>query len=507
MNSAIALLIMNRSAAKAMRSDEVIFRDGFGERVLVRDARGRTLHETLVLRSELTGVPSFEFSLNQRLTALDTFEHSAFVPVRQLVQLPGGVPRVSLIADHVEGGVRLSDVLVRCNTSNHPVSTGTVLFLIKEILDAISFLHRQNPDVSHGALSPERILIADGRVRITDYVLGSAVEQLRFTADRYWRELRVAVPSSAGGLRFDRRVDVAQVGMIAVALLASRPLGDAESIGGLGELLMCLTQTTDHGPRILAVPLRSWLMKALHLDLRRTFVTPWEAEQALQEAMAEAGVRAAPNELEMASIRPRPSGSMLTVKTNIPRTPISSAPAAEPIIAAPPAVVAAPPPAAAAPQHAVVETMTPEVEPPQESPFAPVTNLLLSVRAKKVIKFGVVSALMAGGFTAAQFVPAPARLFSTTGTLVVESKPENVPLYIDGKLQGVTPVTLTLSAGMHKVELRHGTPRVFNVYVTKGDRVSQYIEFPARARRSAAPQPATPLDDTTASTPATQTTP
>jgi serine/threonine protein kinase len=502
---------MDRSAAKAMRPDAVIFRDGFGERLLVRDAKGRPLHETLVLRSELTGVPSFEFSLNQRLTELDTFEHHAFVTVRQLVRVPGGVPRVSLVADHLVGGVRLSDVLARCNTSNNPLSTGTVLFLIKEILDAISVLHRQNPDVSHGALSPERILIADGKVRITDYVLGSAVEQLRFTPDRYWRELRVAVPSSAGGLRFDRRVDVAQIGMIAVALLASRPLGDAENISGLGELLMCLTQTTDHGPRILSVPLRSWLMKALHLDLRRTFVTPWEAEQALQEAMGEAGVRATPNELEMASMQPRRSGSLLTVKTNIPKAPLPSAPAAPPSIAAPPPVIAAPPPPPALQQRPAVQTMAPEIQEPEESAFAPVTNLLLSARAKNLFKFGVVAVLMAAAFTAAQYIPPPAKLFSTTGTLVVESKPEGVQVFVDGQLQGVTPMTLTVSAGMHKVELRYGTPRVFNVYVTRGDRVSQYIELPIRARRPAAPppppRPAPSVDDTTPTAETTQPTP
>ena len=486
----------------AMRSDEVIFRDGFGDRVLVRDAKGRALHETLVLRSELTGVPSFEFSLNQRLAELDRFEHSAFVTVRQLVRLPGGVPRVSLVADHVVGGVRLSDVLARCHTSNNPLSTGTVLFLIKEILDAVSALHRQGPDVSHGALSPERILIADGRVRIADYVLGSAVEQLRYTAERYWRELRIAVPSSAGGLRFDRRVDVAQIGMIAVALLASRPLVDAENIGGLGELLMCLTQTTDHGPRILSVPLRSWLMKALHLDLRRTFVTPLEAEQALQEAMAEAGVRATPNELEMVSMKPRPSGAMLTVKTNIQKTPTPNIEAPSPIVAAPLPAIAPPSPPPAVPQRPVIQTLAPEVEEPQESVFAPVTTLLFDARAKNLFKFGVVAALMAAAFTAAQFIPPPAKLFSSTGTLVVESKPEGVQVLVDGQPQGVTPVTLKVNAGVHKVELRHGTPRVFNVYVTKGDRVSQFIEFPAvRARRPAAPQPqpapATPTEDET----------
>jgi hypothetical protein len=141
--------------------------------------------------------------------------------------------------------------------------------------------------------------------------------------------------------------------------------------------------------------------------------------------------------------------------------------------------------------------------------------MLLGARAKTLFKVGVIAALMAAAFTAAQYVPPPAKLFSTTGTLVVESKPEGVQLFIDGQLQGVTPVTLKLTAGVHKVELRHGTPRVFNVYVTKGDRVSQYIEFPVvtRARRPAAPQaapapaPEPTIEDKPETTPTTQTTP
>jgi hypothetical protein len=157
--------------------------------------------------------------------------------------------------------------------------------------------------------------------------------------------------------------------------------------------------------------------------------------------------------------------------------------------------------------------MAPEIEEPEENALAPVTNLLLSARAKNLFKIGVVAALMAAAFTAAQYIPPPAKLFSTTGTLVVESKPEGVQLFIDGQLQGVTPLTLKVTAGMHKVELRHGTPRIFNVYVTRGDRVSQYIELPViRARRPVTPQAAPRLpepgvDDTTRITPEPPTAP
>jgi hypothetical protein len=91
--------------------------------------------------------------------------------------------------------------------------------------------------------------------------------------------------------------------------------------------------------------------------------------------------------------------------------------------------------------------------------------------------------LIAGAFSAAQFIPPPAHLFTSTGTLVVESKPEGVPLYVDGKPMGSTPVTLKLESGRHEVELRrNGTARVFTVAITRGARVAQYIEFPSGRR-------------------------
>jgi PEGA domain-containing protein len=80
-------------------------------------------------------------------------------------------------------------------------------------------------------------------------------------------------------------------------------------------------------------------------------------------------------------------------------------------------------------------------------------------------------------------VPAPPSWFTKTGTLVVESKPQGVPLMVDGQPQGVTPVTLQLESGRHEVELHGiGKPRVFNVYVSRGAHISQYIEMSSRGR-------------------------
>jgi serine/threonine protein kinase len=478
---------MDRSAMRAIPTDdELIFRDGLGDRLLVRDAKGRPVHETLALRTELVTVPSFEFMVNQRVALLQGFRDPRFVPVRQLIRVPGPVPCVSVASDFVPGA-RLSDVLANCEKTLRLLTAGTVLFFTKQILESMSVLHRQSGDVAHGALSPERLLIADDKPLVTDYVLGSALEQLHYSPDRYWKDLRVAVPPSAGGVRFDRRVDVAQIAMIAVALFTSRPLGDQESIGHLGDLIMGLRQLTSDGPKPLALPLRSWLLKALHMDMRRTFATVAEASKALDEAMAEAGVQPTPSEPDLTIMRPRRAGVGLWVAPPVTRTiPVVEPPAAQ-----------KPPKKRRLRKQAQKEMQdTPTVDSGAYGDYAVPPPLPRGSREavesrKNILKFGLYATIVAAVFTAAQFIPAPTKLFSTTGTLVLDSKPQGVQILIDGEAQGITPLTLKLKAGRHEVELRHGKSRVFNVYVTKGDSVSQYIEFPApvRVRKPAAATP------------------
>ena len=96
--------------------------------------------------------------------------------------------------------------------------------------------------------------------------------------------------------------------------------------------------------------------------------------------------------------------------------------------------------------------------------------------------------MLTAAFTAAQYIPAPDWLFSTTGTLVVESNPQGVPVLVNGTQQGVTPLTLKVERGRHEVELRGpGKPKIFKVFVSRGDRVAQYVEFPRRDEAALAP--------------------
>jgi hypothetical protein len=134
-------------------SEDFIFRDGLGDRLLVRDAHGRPTHECLLIRSELTSVPAFEFALNERLWLLEKFDHPAFLTVRNILRSPGRLTSTSLVHD-LTGGTRLTEVLASAAAGGRPITVGATIFVLKEVLDALAELHRQSGDLAHGAIAP-----------------------------------------------------------------------------------------------------------------------------------------------------------------------------------------------------------------------------------------------------------------------------------------------------------------------------------------------------------------
>ena len=446
-------------------SEEVLFRDGLGDRLLIRDNHGRRTHESLLIRADLTSIPSFEFALNERIWLVEKFDHPAFLTIRNIVRLPGRLTSISLVHD-LTGGTRLSEVLTRAESSGLTISASAALFIVKEVLDGVAELHRQSGELAHGALAPERIVLADGQVRIADYVLGAAIEQLRYTPERSWKELRVAAGSSAGGVRLDRPVDVAQIAMIAAAMFAGRPLTETEHLGGLGDVLLSLS---------LPQPIRAWLLKALQMDTRRVFIHAGEASKALDEALAEAGIRPSRKDVEpliggravVTPFKPPANDKPITVAPSAPA--ISSLPKLAPLVTKP-AVTAA-----KAKRNAWnAYDADPRLFGWQGSMFAE-EQKSANPRLKQFLWIGLLLITMVSAFTAAQYIPPPEWLFSKNGTLVIESNPQGVSVYVNGQSHGVTPLTLRVQAGVHEVELHGpGKPKLFKVHVTRGDRVAQY---------------------------------
>ena len=245
---------------------------------------------------------------------------------------------------------------------------------------------------------------------------------------------------------------------MAVSMFAGRPLRDAENLGGLGDVLMSIS---------VPQPIRSWLIRALHMDPRRVFVHAGEASQALTEAMGEAGLRPSPRDLDLQQSR----SSKLAAPTAV---------SSRPITVAPPKAVTLPKPAARAPRRDAWEAhdVDRHVHVPQRETFA-IPRIPMSATVKRFLFAAAIIGMMFGAFTVAQFIPVPEWMFADTGILVVESSPQGVKVLVNGQPQGVTPLTLKVESGLHEVELHGpGRPKIFKVHVTRGDRVAQYIEFP-----------------------------
>ena len=99
------------------------------------------------------------------------------------------------------------------------------------------------------------------------------------------------------------------------------------------------------------------------------------------------------------------------------------------------------------------------------------------ISRKAVIAAVALVVLAGGGVYASRYMSAGVST-PPTGTLVVQSNPAGVQVFVDGKEYGQTPARFAVPVGPHILELRgRGVPRVMNVNVTAGAEVSQYLEF------------------------------
>jgi serine/threonine protein kinase len=310
------------------------FHDGLGERRRISDAGGDI--ETLCLRRELTAIPSFEFALRERASRLANFRHTYYGRVRTIDRLNDPSATLAVVSDYTRG-IRMSQLLTSADGRPVTIDINAALHLIRQLVSAVALLHENARDVAHGALGPERIVVTpNARLVIHEYVLGAALEQLRFSPERYWKELRVALPPSPGLPRFDHRVDVTQVGVVALSLVLGRLLTQDEYPAQVGDVLASAWAISARGgPEPLPHGLRGWLARALQLDPRHSFATLADARADLDKVLSGEDEAAYAADL-MAS----------TPAAEPPATPASVTPPSQPHrpTAAPRA--AAPPPAA-----------------------------------------------------------------------------------------------------------------------------------------------------------------
>lgn len=504
---------METNAARVHEPRQALFKDGLGTRYR-RDGSDGPL-DVLVLRDTFASIPSFEFLIRERINRLAHIRSDSFARVLDLEHVPDGA-KLAVVSKAVPG-VRLSRMLAVAEQNLLPLDIESALYLVQQLLSAMAELHGDAPDACHGTLAAERVVVTpDGNLVIVEQVFGAALGQLRHSPERYWKELRIALPMAVTAPQLDRRADVAQVGMIALALVLGRPITDEEYPE---KISLLANGTYGLGGSFEAIPewLRNWLSQALSLEPTRWFASCVEARDAFDVGLKAAGIApsaekldAFPRELVEPS-RPTPVAGPTLVTTPplfAPVAPVQAKTTAAPTSNVPPAVPVADKEKTATPAPAPIRIVEPPPSLgstfPSESPRLggtpsrtsrdeepdmaqpPTTRWAAaresaSNRPRMIAAAVVVVALMSGGvFAARRFFAAPPAAVPAMGTVVVNTDPAGAAVVIDGEAHGATPVTATLKTGPHTIELstKDGVRRTMTVNVTANQQLSQFIEMP-----------------------------
>jgi len=509
---------------------EVLFRDALGERRRMIDSTGHEA-DLLCVSAELTNVPAFEPTLTRTVNRLVDFRHPSFPKVRNIQRSEAGSLTIASDAVH---GVRLSQLLTSIAERGIALEIGAALCIARQILTAIEDLHSHDRDLSHGALGPERVIIStSARVVVADYMLGPALEQLRFSHQHYWKSLRIGLPRSAGVTKFDHSVDLLQIGSITLALILGRLLKDDEYSAKLVEVV---NTTLGPGSAGEMIPhkseLRDWLLRSIQCDPSHSFSSAREAGAVLDSMQSDeersAGLASlervlarhhgvAPSPVVVKTVLTPPTVEPLVqpvVKPAAPPLPIESfvppatKPIAAPIPVEPPSPVAqfakpfvpAPTPVDVSTppfmkpmsvpspvEPSVLQPLAASIESPVSAHAAPPPSLHTPRPIKQqpgrnwqqiAAAVAAIALLTGGGLYFVRSRALANGLADATGTLTVQSSPSGARLEVDGKASGFTPTTLTVQQGTHTIVLRgSGEPKTMTVSVPAGAQVSQYIEF------------------------------
>jgi hypothetical protein len=260
-----------------------------GDRLIVPQPTGALL-EYLQFCDALAAAPFFAQTLKDRVSQLSSFRHSSYCRVRRLQNVSEGEGRPALVSAHV-AGQRLTEVLdVASRTALKP-STAGVLAVARQLMASVALLHDFAPYGFHGALGPDRIILAgEGRIVLAEHVLGTLVEEAAaaWGASRLWSEFRVAALPDPRSPQYGRRLDIVQIGLVTLALLLGRSLGAADYPHALAQLLDEVEETTPEGSHVsLRRPLRQWLERTLGLKANSAFRTLLEAQKAFNQLLQE----------------------------------------------------------------------------------------------------------------------------------------------------------------------------------------------------------------------------
>ncbi len=190
------------------------FSDALGDRQLSMDNTIGTTVEILKFKKEFGDAAPFEAALRKRVDDLRKMLHPSLPTLRGVDRLPDG--ELALISDHVPGR-RLSEIL---QTARGPVFA---VELIRQLTPALATIQRPNPELSHGLVTADRVIVTrEGRLVIVEHALGSAIESLKYPPAKLRSQFGLAIHETGGPVRLDQRMDVIQLGFVALTLLLGR---------------------------------------------------------------------------------------------------------------------------------------------------------------------------------------------------------------------------------------------------------------------------------------------
>lgn len=463
------------------------FEDGIGRRWRSFEATDGEI-ETLVLCPALAEVASTETALVECAARLAAFSHPAVAPVRRIERGAGTGSRLAIVSAAVPG-VRLSEVLRNAQERHVPPDLDAACSILAQVVTALADLHRHSRDLSHGAIGPERIVIGpDGRAVIVEPVLAPMLEQLQLARTRLWTEFRVPVPPVAGMARFDQVTDVMQLGVLALALVLGRPVLRDEYPNRLPELMLEASAPGAPADRQAVLrSLRTWIHRTLQLEPRSAFRTAAEAASGLEAVLAE-GPRH--------NVSPASVARYLAACGNETESdwevPVALAPPPRPRLAAPSAVPA-PTPRSTGPGPGPRSSLVAGTA----ARSARLATGLERSGGRKVAHVGILSlalvALFGVAYLSARGYFALSHEAVGRGTVVIESRPAGVEVFVDGLASGRTPATLDLRAGEHTVVLRAGRGiTLVPVVAVAGARRVERVDIRQRPRAVRVPVAAQP---------------
>ena len=438
--------------------------DGVGDRLLMFDNSGTPSLDLLRFRPEIAERPGFERGLRERVAELEAFVHPAFPCIRAIQHLDdGGLALVSTSTT----GKRLGEIFraPRAHAGAHPAFAA---WLVRDLVGSLAELQRQGTGIAHTALTPERVVITpDGRLVITEHVLGAALDGLRYSIGELWRELGLIAASTTGGTsRLDARTDVVQLGWVVLSVLLGRRVSPIDHAGGAEALVEEFARRSAARSPALVPPLRRWLERALQLD-DQAFESAMDAQAALYQLRLHGGphaiVSGGRTAIEHLAFGPAPRLAAIPASPTPPTQP-HAAPAAIPDEpdAAPRTLTES--------QNLETSTMAvatnfiDDAPQPDVRTFTRVESLVPAAdtdgrRSRKSMFawtaaaiFAAVTIVEAVVIARLMFVRAPIALPGVPVT--VESANAGDTVVVDGREMGATPLVMTLTPDMRSIRVR-----------------------------------------------------